>query len=323
MKPDQYDALEAQVLAALRRAPGPEPSPELDARILARSQRRGGGMFRPSRLTAIAATVLVLAGGGVALRLAQQVDTVPPALQPPAPLAPDSKAAQSAAATDAAAPSAPPAAATDATSAREAARVPATRALDGQGQGQPEGQGVQANRQDAPQAANEREERGEARLARLQETVATTPPAPPAPPPPEVTAPVAAASPMQVAPPAPPAPPAPAVATAPGFTPDPAPAKPALPALESPAGADAGKEASREPVAQSMEAAATAPSADAALVKRDVATTPEDLLGEIRQLIAAGRRDEARAQLTRLRTEYPEFLVPAEIQTLLEGDAPD
>ncbi len=314
MKPEQYDALEAQVLAALRRAPGPQPSAELDARILARSKRRGGGWLRPSRLTAIAATVLVLAGGGVALRLAQQVDTVPAALQaPPASVDNDAKAeAGQPGATASAAPAERAVASED--DARDASIGPAPMTIDDVAKRELAAARAQLEAQRSSEAASARREAAEMQAAELWQRLPGDALAPATPPPP-ARAPAA---------PPPSAEPEPAIeaVSARARIAEPFPAAPAGAAVKSAPPADVS-EATALGTSQSTETGTDRHDLEMA----DESEAHEDAgmqaIAEIRRLLAEGRRDDARARLARLRAEDPEFLVPAELEMLLEGDAPD
>lgn len=99
----RYDKLESGIVDALRRAPGAEPSADLDARILARAH---AAVAKPTRRPqpvwfSMAAGLVVLVGSGLALRIWQQVEHAPTALDaPPAASAPaQSREAESTAAT--------------------------------------------------------------------------------------------------------------------------------------------------------------------------------------------------------------------------------
>ncbi|MGE4072518.1 MAG: hypothetical protein AB7E72_15220 [Lysobacterales bacterium] len=94
----RFERLENEIVDALRRAPGAEPSADLDARILARAhaavakapQRRS-----QPRWMSLAAGVVVLVGSGLALRIWQQLEhepsrlDAPPAVSAPAPMEAD------------------------------------------------------------------------------------------------------------------------------------------------------------------------------------------------------------------------------------------
>ena len=75
----RFDQLESQIVEALRRAPGSEPSAELDARIRARAHAALQPVRRQTqpRWMALAAGVVVLVGSGLALRIMQQVERAP------------------------------------------------------------------------------------------------------------------------------------------------------------------------------------------------------------------------------------------------------
>lgn len=102
-----HESLEQQIVEALRRAPGPEPGAALDAAILARARaavtptpRRSPG----TRWLSLAAGVLVIVGGGLALRIWQQVERMPGPLDAPpaatAPAPPEAASTSSAAKAD-------------------------------------------------------------------------------------------------------------------------------------------------------------------------------------------------------------------------------
>lgn len=300
MKTDAYDAMEAEVLAALRRAPGPEPSAELDARILAHSQRSGSHPLRPSRLAAIAASVLVLASGGVALRLAQQIDTQPAALQIP----PSSSAADQ---PEAAAPaSAERGVLAHEDAARDASMGPATVTAVAKRESNAVRAELEAQRSHA--AGTVRREAIATPAAdirqRLWDEAATPPPPAPAPPP------------------APSAEPAAKSVSEPVRMAEPFPAAPADTAIQ-PLTQSGQTEPSALGAAQATAAAARLQELEMLDGHQDGADTGAQALVEIRRLLAAGRREEARARLAQLRAEDPEFLVPADLELVLEGDAPD
>ena len=81
----RFDQLEAEIVAALRRAPGVEPSADLDARIRARAHAAVASSARRTqpRWLAVAAGLMVLVGSGLALRIMQQVDRAPSPLDEP------------------------------------------------------------------------------------------------------------------------------------------------------------------------------------------------------------------------------------------------
>jgi hypothetical protein len=96
----RFERLENEIVDALRRTPGAEPSADLDARILARAhaavtkapQRRS-----QPRWMSLAAGVVVLVGSGLALRIWQQVEHAPSGLDaPPAASSPAPEAADQA-----------------------------------------------------------------------------------------------------------------------------------------------------------------------------------------------------------------------------------
>lgn len=83
---NRLDRLESDIVDALRRAPGAAPSADLDARILAQAhaavatpRRRGQPVW-----FSMAAGLVVLVGSGLALRIWQQVERAPSALDMPA-----------------------------------------------------------------------------------------------------------------------------------------------------------------------------------------------------------------------------------------------
>jgi hypothetical protein len=84
--PNRQERLENEIVEALRRAPGPTPSAELDARILA-SAHAAVAKVAPRRAQprwlSMAAGLVVLVGSGLALRIWQQVEHAPTALDAP------------------------------------------------------------------------------------------------------------------------------------------------------------------------------------------------------------------------------------------------
>ncbi len=81
----RLDKLESDIVGALRRAPGAEPSAELDARIRARAH---AAVAKPAKRPqpfwfSMAAGLVVLVGSGLALRIWQQVEHAPTALDAP------------------------------------------------------------------------------------------------------------------------------------------------------------------------------------------------------------------------------------------------
>lgn len=102
-----HESLEQQIVEALRRAPGPEPGAALDAAILARARAAVAQTPRrrpETRWLSLAAGVLVIVGGGLALRIWQQVERMPGPLDAPpsaiAPAAPDAASTSNAAKAD-------------------------------------------------------------------------------------------------------------------------------------------------------------------------------------------------------------------------------
>jgi len=94
----RFERLENEIVDALRRAPGAEPSADLDARILARAHAavaKAGPRRSQPRWMSLAAGVVVLVGSGLALRIWQQLEhepnrlDAPPAVSAPAPMAAD------------------------------------------------------------------------------------------------------------------------------------------------------------------------------------------------------------------------------------------
>ncbi len=81
----RFDQLEAEIVEALRRAPGVEPSRDMDARIRARAHAAVATTARRSqpRWFAVAAGLMVLVGSGLALRIVQQVERAPGPLGEP------------------------------------------------------------------------------------------------------------------------------------------------------------------------------------------------------------------------------------------------
>lgn len=85
----RFDKLESEIVDALRRAPGAAPSADVDARILARAH---AAVARPARRPqpiwfSMAAGLVVLVGSGLALRIWQQLERAPSALDAPTPAA--------------------------------------------------------------------------------------------------------------------------------------------------------------------------------------------------------------------------------------------
>lgn len=268
----RFDKLEVEIVEALRRAPGAEPSADLDARILARAH----AAVRPVRRTqprwmSVAAGLVVLVGSGLALRIWQQVEHAPSALDaPPAAIRPAAPAAEGAAAPDAgqldqAAPTS------------EADRMASMEAAGAALERQEAANAVPVNADTRRPALLTEPEK-----SRLQSAPATAdagapgadparpfpaqaplPAAAPAPPPPAEPAPQLAAEPVVLAPPA--APPAPA------------------PAATAAAPAVTGVMAKREALAQPM--------AEEALAGAD------DMVGAARSAAGSLARDAAESKL--------------------------
>lgn len=82
----RFEALEQQVIEALRRAPGPEPASSLDARILARAHAAvaaPAARRRGPRWLGLAASLMVLVGSGLALQIWRQLEHAPSPLDAP------------------------------------------------------------------------------------------------------------------------------------------------------------------------------------------------------------------------------------------------
>ncbi len=82
----RFERLENEIVDALRRAPGAEPSADLDARILARAHAavaRAPLRRSQPRWMSLAAGVVVLVGSGLALRIWQQLEHEPSRLDAP------------------------------------------------------------------------------------------------------------------------------------------------------------------------------------------------------------------------------------------------
>jgi len=98
----RFDKLESTVVDALRRAPGVEPSADLDRRILARAH---AAVAKPAKRPqpiwfSMAAGLVVLVGSGLALRIWEQVERAPSVLDVPPPAASTPVADDGAAAAD-------------------------------------------------------------------------------------------------------------------------------------------------------------------------------------------------------------------------------
>lgn len=159
----------------------------------------------------------------------------------------------------------------------------------------------------APSAAAPSAAATSAPLPRTQDVAAARAMAPPAQPPVVFDAPSA----VEAAPPPPPAPPAPAVA-----------AKAATATARTRSAAEA--QATAAPPAQQQAAAAGADMSGADAPEGDVppatAASPEvrdAWLARIRELAAAGRTDEARASLAEFHRRYPAFAIPEDLRPLL------
>lgn len=82
----RFERLENEIVDALRRSPGAEPSADLDARILARAHAavaKTAPRRSQPRWMSLAAGVVVLVGSGLALRIWQQVEHAPNPLDAP------------------------------------------------------------------------------------------------------------------------------------------------------------------------------------------------------------------------------------------------
>ncbi len=258
----RFDKLEVEIVDALRRAPGAEPSADLDARILARAHAAVRPVRRSQpRWMSVAAGLVVLVGSGLALRIWQQVGHAPTALDaPPA----SSQPAATAPAAGGAAPSngyadqvAPPSEA-DSMAAREAT-------------------GPAQARQEAANAVSiSAETRRPALLAEPEKARAQSVPAPADASKPGADLarpfPAQAPAPAAVAVPPPPAEPAPQLATEPAMAPPAAPPAP-TPAASSAAPAVTGAMAKSEALAQPMAEEALAGADDMVGAARAAAGT--------------------------------------------------
>lgn len=317
----RFDKLEVEIVDALRRAPGAQPSADLDARILARAH----AAVRPARRAqpfwmSVAAGLVVLVGSGLALRIWQQVEHAPTALdappatsQPAAPAAvaggavPDAERMDQAAPTseadsmasmEAAGPAQERQEAANAVSISTETRRPALLA-------EPE----KARAQSVPATADA--SKPGADLARPFPAQAPAPAA--APPPPAEPEPQRAAEPAMAAPAAPPAP---AAAAAPAVT-----------------GAMAKSEALAQPMAEEALAGAddmvgAARSAASTLARdapeenqlADQAVDPWSLAVEaLRQARDAGDDAGARRLLEDLRHDFPQRELPDDLARYAES----
>lgn len=332
----RFDKLEVEIVDALRRAPGAQPSADLDARILARAH----AAVRPARRSqprwmSVAAGLVVLVGSGLALRIWHQVEHAPTALDaPPAASQPaaTAPAAGGAAPTDGYADQATPPSVADSMAAREAAgpapeRQEAANAVSISAEtrrpallAKPEKARAQSV------AATADASKPGADLARPFPAQAPAPAAAPppaarpasapaaAPPPPAEPAPQLAAEPAMAPPAAPPAPPAPAPAAA-----------AAAPAIT---GAMAKSEALAQPMAEEALAGADdrvgAARSAASTLARDAADTESKLADQaidpwtaaidaLRRARDSGDDDSARRVLESLRRDFPERELPEDL----------
>lgn len=306
----RFDKLEVEIVDALRRAPGAEPSADLDARILARAH----AAVRPARRTqprwmSVAAGLVVLVGSGLALRIWQQVEHAPTALdappatsQPAAPAAVDGGAAtermdqaaqpseaDSMASMAAAGPAQERQGAADTVSTSAETRRPALLA-------EPE----KARAQSVPATADA--SKPGADLARP--FPAQAPALEAAPPPPAEPAPQLAAEPAMAAPAAPSAPAPAAAAAAPAVT-----------------GAMAKSEALAQPMAEEALAGADdmvgAARSAAGTLARDAADQAIDpwnaAIDALRAARDSGDDATARRVLESLRRDFPEREIPDDL----------
>jgi hypothetical protein len=308
----RFDKLEVEIVDALRRAPGAEPSADLDARILARAH----AAVRPARRTqprwmSVAAGLVVLVGSGLVLRIWQQVEHAPTALdappatsQPAAPAAVDGGAVPDAERMDQAAPPseadsmASMAAAGPAQERQEAANTVSTSAETRRPAllAEPE----KARAQSVPATADA--SKPGADLARPFPAQAPAPAA--APPPPAEPAPQLAAEPAMAAPAAPPAPAPAAAAAAPAVT-----------------GAMAKSEALAQPMAEEALAGADdmvgAARSAAGTLARDAADQAIDpwnaAIDALRAARDSGDDATARRVLESLRRDFPEREIPEDL----------
>lgn len=322
----RFDKLEAEIVDALRRAPGAEPSADLDARILARAH----AAVRPVRRTqprwmSVAAGLVVLVGSGLALRIWQQVGHAPSALdappattQPAAPAAAEGGAAPDAEQLDQAAPA-------------SKANIMASREAAGPAQERQE----TANA--VPVSADTRRPAllAEPEKARAQAAPATVPASKPGA---DLARPFPAQAPVPAAAPAPPPPaePAPQLAAEPPMAPPAAPPAPA-PAAAAPAPAVTGAMAKSEALAQPMAEEALAGADDMVGAARSAAgTLARDATAEskltfqavdpwtaaldaLRAARDAGDDDSARRVLESLRRDFPGRALPEDLAAYAES----
>lgn len=356
---NRFDRLESDIVDALRRAPGASPSADLDARILARAHAAVAAPKRRSQPIwfSMAAGLTLLVGSGLALRIWQQVEHAPSALDMPA--AKVSAPAKSAAdANSAAGPAVSSTAASTEASVQQrqqdaptlderrdeparSAPTPASRA--------PEQQALELRRENLAGAAAKLESAsGLAASPEVADQILDAAPKPAAPRPfPAEPAPVVATDPAATmaieqapareaqpeAPAAPPVPPA-VIAAAPVATPAPA----AAPAPADDLGViDLAKPLS-QPGADAADAASIAVTGALAggsdeLAKRDRAeefdrsvATGEDGPGDtyanglaaVRRAIEAGDQTQARRLLTELRRRFPQRELPKDLRIWAE-----
>ena len=338
MRPDnRFDRLESDIVDALRRAPGATPSADLDARVMARAH---AAVSTPKRRPqpiwfSMAAGLVILVGSGLALRIWQQVEHAPSALDMPAPQA--SAPAKSAADQDGstAGPSSRASAestqrakerqqqpaASDQVAKRDASALAASPAANVQS--------LQARREDLPVSAAKLE--GASGIPATSAIAGEMRDAPD----------MAAARPFPAAPeaavastpaPSPPAEPAPA-RVAPPEMPAAAPAPPTAIADElgvlditepqNQPGADSGKVAgfaatgaaavSSESLAQRDRVEEADQSAPAASASQPVDAYASKLAA-VRKALAASDEIEARRLLTQLRREFPDRELPEDLR---------
>lgn len=333
----RFDKLEGEIVAALRRAPGAEPSADLDARIRARAH---AAVAKPARRPqpiwfSMAAGLVVLVGSGLALRIWQQVEHAPSALDAPAPAAtaPAAQVSEGASADAAQMESAGAASADRAEPARiEQAPVVAAPA-------KPSEPPAAELRRD--QAALEPKREAMSGLSANAEMADSILPAPQARPFPAEPAP-ALAAPEEAAATASSAPPASAkVAPPPASLPPPVAAPAAAPAPMQAPTADLDK-ISTQPAGAGQDDAIQARSVEGAVVpgaaakaadgpERDGAPARQRAAGEdqvadpyaralaaVRDAIAAGDIDQARQLARDLRRDYPERELPEDIRALVD-----
>lgn len=354
---NRFDRLESDIVDALRRAPGASPSADLDARILARAHAAvAAPKRRPQPIwLSMAAGLTLLVGSGLALRIWQQVEHAPSALDMPA--AKVSAPAKSAADADSAAG---PAVSSTAASGEDSVhqRQQEAPVLEEKRSELARSAPMAASRAPEQQALELRHENLAGAAAKLESAsgLAASP---------ELPDQILDAAPKPAAPRPFPAEPAPIVATAPAATM----AIEQAPAREAPAELPAAPpaEIAAAPVAAPAPAAAVAsaddlgvidlakplsqPGADASsaagiavtgalaggsegLAKRDraeeadqaAAATGEDGPGDVyanrlaavRKAIAAGDQTQARRLLAELRRQFPQRELPKDLRIWAE-----